>query len=101
MAAHVADAPDDGVHFVSDLSVARLIRAERWRKWMLFTREFVLSIGRIRFFTVQFRHLGREELEREFICLPCFDIETSRSFGLDDAMAVEELDFVLVRMAGI
>ena len=47
MAAHVADAPDDGVHVVYDLSVTRLIRAERWREGMLLIHEFVLSIGRI------------------------------------------------------
>ena len=101
MAAHVADAPDDGVHFVSDLSVARLIRAERWREGMLLVHEFFVSLARIRVFTVQLRHLRRDELEREFIRLPCFNIETCRPFGLDDTMAVEELEFVLVRMADI
>ena len=101
MAAHVADAPDDGVHFVDDLSVIRLIGAERWREGMLLVHKFVLPISRIGAFGIQLRHFGRDELEWEFISLPCSDIETSRPFGLDDAMAVEELDFVLVRMAGI
>ena len=96
MAARVADAPDDGVHFVYDLRVTRLIGAEGWREGMLLIHEFVLSIRRIGAVTIQLRHLGRDELERKFIRLPCFDVEISRSFGLDDAMAVEELDFVLV-----
>ena len=68
---------------------------------MLHIHKFVLSIRRIRVFTIQLRHFGRDELEREFISLPRFEIETCRSFGLDDTMSVEELDFVLVRMADI
>ena len=47
MATHVADAPDDGVHFIDDLSVIRLIGAERWREGMLLIHKFVLPISRI------------------------------------------------------
>ena len=46
IAVHVADALDDGVHFVYDLSVIRLIRAERWREGMLLVHKFILSISR-------------------------------------------------------
>ena len=101
MAARVADAPDNGVHFIYDLSVTRLIGAEGWGERMLLVHEFVLSIRRIGAVTVQLRHLGCDELERKFIRLPCFDVERSRSFGLDDAMAMEELDFVVVGMAEV
>ena len=47
MAAHVADAPDDSVHLVYDLSVVRLIRAERRREGMLFIHKRVPFISRI------------------------------------------------------
>ena len=47
VAAHVADAPDDGVHFIHDLRVTRLIGAERRREGMWLIHEFVLSISRI------------------------------------------------------
>ena len=66
---------------------------------MLFIRKLVSPVGQIRVYTIQLRHLRRNELEWETVSLPCFDVETCGSFGLDDALAMEKFDFILVRMS--